>query len=995
MARNFPRKVSGDNPIFVESGHHFFLYSILTLHLFLNLSCQQITPEKPEWPVITRETKAWSRWWWHGSSVTKEGITTEMEAYQKAGLGGLEITPIYGVYGDEKNFIDYLSPEWMDLLVHTLREAERLDMGIDMSTGTGWPFGGRWVSDGDACKNMEYKVYELKGGQSLAEKIEFTQQPFLRAVGNPIYETNRGAVAKEQLSHVTISAPGPRVDPKAIDINKIVQPISANKNLQELAVDQVKFEKPLALQALRAYGESGEVIELIDKVKDGKLNWIAPKGNWKIYAVFEGWHGKMVERAGPGGEGNVIDHFSVKSLKNYLSRFDSAMAKDDIRSLRAFFNDSYEVDDARGAADWTPDLFEAFKKQCGYDLRDHLPAWLGQDSNVEMNERILSDYRETISELVLKNFTLPWKAWAHDKDAIIRNQAHGSPSNILDLYAAVDIPEIEGTEALRIKMASSAGNVAGKKLVSSESATWLNEHFESNLGDIKSAVDLFFLNGVNHVFYHGTCYSPANDSWPGRLFYAAVHLNPRNSLWGDFDALNTYVTRCQSWLQKSKADNDVLLYFPIYDRFAARGQEMIEHFDGVGNQFENTAFRKSAEVMLDSGYTFDFISDKQILNLSYSNEHLVSEGGNEHKTIVIPHCKYISLKTLQHILGLAERGAIIIFYGGLPQSFSGYGNFVSHREQFNNLISKLAPSGETKIGKGIAITGTELQDLLHKAGIDRETMVDSGLDYIRKTTAEKQPQYFISNSTDKPFDGWVQLQKNAANVVLFDPMSGEIGKAKTRSHNNGKSEVYVQLQPEQSIFLNLYTRNVACADLSYIETTPDALLFRGPWKVSFTRGGPKLPPSVTTDSLISWTEFSGNEYPVFSGTAKYTFEFNRPSQSMPLLLDLGKVCESAAVVLNGRSLGTLIGPSYRVGIDGSLLTDHNVLEVHVSNLMANRIIDLDKRNVFWKKFYNVNFPARKAENRVNGLFSAAQWSPKPSGLLGPVRLLYVTPKRMP
>jgi hypothetical protein len=44
-----------------------------------------------------------------------------MEQYRKAGLGGLEITPIYGVKGYEDRFIDYLSATWMDMLVHTLR----------------------------------------------------------------------------------------------------------------------------------------------------------------------------------------------------------------------------------------------------------------------------------------------------------------------------------------------------------------------------------------------------------------------------------------------------------------------------------------------------------------------------------------------------------------------------------------------------------------------------------------------------------------------------------------------------------------------------------------------------------------------------------------------------------------------------------------------------------------------------------------------------------
>jgi hypothetical protein len=55
--------------------------------------------------------------------------------------------------------------------------------------------------------------------------------------------------------------------------------------------------------------------------------------------------------------------------------------------------------------------------------------------------------------------------------------------------------------------------------------------------------------------------------------------------------------------------------------------------------------------------------------------------------------------------------------------------------------------------------------------------------------------------------------------------------------------------------------------------------------------------------------------------------------------------------------------------------------------MANRIADLDRRRVPWKKFYNVNFPARQPENRgPDGLFSAASWDPLDSGLLGPVTL---------
>ena len=103
---------------------------------------------------------------------------------------------------------------------------------------------------------------------------------------------------------------------------------------------------------------------------DRRLEWTAPEGDWTIDAVFLGSHGKLVERAAPGGEGNVIDHFSRDAIRRYLARFDRAFSGRPPAGLRAFFNDSYEVDDATGQADATPSIFEAFLQRRGYDLRD-------------------------------------------------------------------------------------------------------------------------------------------------------------------------------------------------------------------------------------------------------------------------------------------------------------------------------------------------------------------------------------------------------------------------------------------------------------------------------------------------------------------------------------------------------------------------------------------------------------------------------------------------
>lgn len=916
------------------------------------------------WPPVTRESKPWTRWWWHGNAVTKEGITSEMEAFHRAGIGGLEITPIYGVYGEEEAFIDFLSPEWMELLAHVLKEGERLDMGIDMATGTGWPFGGPWVSSADACRNLQYRTYELSEGSTLNQKVAMVQEPYLRLVGNNIYKPASGSGDMVRVFNTD-----------EIAIEDISDPIDHNENLQQLAIDQIQFEKPLRLMCLMAYSDNSEIIDLTSRVDStGMLPWVAPRGKWKLFAVFEGFHGKMVERAGPGGEGNVIDHFSDSALKNYLKPFDIAFKGHDISSLRAFFNDSYEVDDARGAADFTPALFEEFRQRRGYDLRDELPALFGMDGE-EKNHRVLCDYRETLSDLLLEKFTLRWREWAHEKGALVRNQAHGSPSNILDLYAVVDIPEIEGVEPLRFKMASSSGNVTGKRLVSAEAATWLNEHFESSLGDIREALDNFMLHGVNHLVYHGTCYSPPDDAWPGRLFYAAVHLNPRNPQWRDFAALNTYVSRCQSFLQNSSSDNDALLYYPIYDRFSAPGREMVEHFDGIGG-FKGSAFERVAEEMLEKGFAFDYISDRQLRETIFEGGAVKTSGNRTYKAIVVPECQYMPLATLAKLHSLAGRGATIIFDRNPPGSPSGFRGFESNARQFDSIVTQLRKVSDISRG---------LESSLNNAGVRRERMFDLGIHCLRKKNGDGSALYLVKNVGGKRYEGWLPLSVETGNVSMHDPMTGKNGRARVRKRGVG-TEVFVQMERSQTLILTAGKGQTA-AEFPYREHAGEPLLLTGPWRVNFESGGPTLPVPFETDSLVYWTDLKDASYHNFSGTATYSLSFDGPgSKAERWLLQLDSVRSTAEIIINGSPIGTLIGPEFQVEFDPGILKDQNLLEVKVSNLMANRIAYMDRNKLFWKKFYNINMSARHRKNLKNNIFDASDWEPRPSGVRGKVAL---------
>jgi hypothetical protein len=914
-----------------------------------------------KWPAITQQTKPWTRWWWEGSAVDKPGLTWNLEKLQAAGLGGVEITPIYGIYGFENRFIDFLSPQWMQMFTHTLAEAKRLNMGVDLANGTGWPFGGPWVKDEDASRSVYFKNFTLQGGQQLKDTIHYWQEAMVRTANN-----------------------------KTVSIDTLVQPVAKNKNLQGLALDQIKYPGLLPLQALMAYSDKGAVLDLTKNVNSsGMLNWTAPPGKWDLYAVFSGLHGKMVERAAPGGEGYAIDHFSAPAAKNYFKRFDAAFKGHDITYLRAFFNDSYEVDDARGQGNWTSAFFTEFKKRRGYDLKDHLPALFGKDS-AEKNRRVIYDYRATIDELLLEHFTIAWKNWGHSKGARIRNQSHGSPANTLDLYSAVDIPETEGTDILRFKFATSAANVTGKPLVSSESATWLDEHFLSSWGDVKKILDLFFLGGVNHVFYHGNEYSPKDVAWPGWLFYAAVHFQPTNPQWQDFPVLNQYVSRVQSFLQSGRPDNDILLYYPIIDRYSEPGRELLQHFDGMERNFVNTDFEHVSKWMLDKGYGFDFFSDRQLqkfINLGKG----IKTGGNTYQSILLPANKLISAPSFKKLVDLAAAGATILVYKELPGDVPGLASLEKHKQTFNQQLARLkfVQSGNVRkavLGKGAFIISNDMDALMQAAIIRKENLTGFGLSTVRRKNAEGYT-YFINNRTDKAINEWIPIQARAASVALFDCMSGKMGLAKWRPKDASTIEVLLQLLPHESLIVQTYAAKKTGKTFPYYSAGGIPVALDGPWEIEFLEGGPVLPAKVTTNMPASWIELPGEDVKNFSGTASYTVMMPKPAGTAKAwLLDLGRVDETAQVFLNGVKIASLIGPNYHVIIPSSDLKEVNQLKIVVANLMANRISYMDKNNLPWKIFYNTNMPARKRENVKDGLFSAAAWTPLPSGLSGPVTL---------
>ncbi|HZI33595.1 MAG TPA: glycosyl hydrolase, partial [Candidatus Binatia bacterium] len=570
------------------------LTALLAGSLFLVANNSARAADAPlAWPPITSQTRPWAFWWWMGSAVDKTNLTKELTRYQKAGLGGVHIIPIYGAKGWEDKYIPYLSPEWMAMMGWSVSEAHRLGMGVDMTTGSGWCFGGPQVTDQDANASVVMNTYELKAGERLQQKF------------------NRDTT-----------------------------------------------------QALVAYSPGGKAVELTDTISaNGKIAFSPTNGVWTVYAISQKPSGQKVKRAGPGGQGWMLNLIYPPAMNDFLKPFTAAFAKYHGSKPRAQYHDSYEY-----RSDWSPDFFAEFQKRRGYRLQDELPALFGQgrfnnSTNQPLNDhraRVLCDYRQTVSEIMAQESLPKWVNWSHQHGFITRDQAHGSPGNWLDLYADADIPETEmfhlDRNILISKFASSAAHVAGHQLTSAETGTWLEEHFTVTLGDLKSLADDMFLAGVNHIFYHGLCYSPDEAGWPGWHFYASTEMNPRNSIWHDVPALNEYIARCQSVLQSGKPDNDILLYWPIEDFWMQPGNQLLPQLTvHARDWFENQPIGQTAKELWDKGYSFDYASDAQLKSARVIGGKVVVPGG-KYQVIVVPECKYLPWETAKKLVVLAIRG---------------------------------------------------------------------------------------------------------------------------------------------------------------------------------------------------------------------------------------------------------------------------------------------------------------------------------------------------
>jgi hypothetical protein len=290
-------------------------------------------------------------------------------------------------------------------------------------------------------------------------------------------------------------------------------------------------------------------------------------------------------------------------------------------------------------------------------------------------------------------------------------------------------------------------------------------------------------------------------------------------------------------------------------------------------------------------------------------------------------------------------------------------------------------TGTQALGKGRVIYGSDYQQILNTVATPESLPVQYGAQVLRRKHSDGH-HYFITMLQNHTINGWVPLATGARSAIICNPLTGDIGKARVRQHD-GSTEIYLQLESGQSLIVKTFTaKDINLPEYGVFQKgTPREIV--GEWTFRFLDGMPAINNEYHMNgSPVSWTELPDDSATGFAGTGRYSITFNLSDEATDWLLDLGNLCESARVKINGKETGLVWSLPYTLHVGKYLKKGDNLLEIDVTNLPANRIRDYDRRGVEWRIFKEINF--------VDVGYRMSKydwWDVMPSGLANSVKLI--------
>jgi len=696
---------------------------------------------------------------------------------------------------------------------------------------------------------------------------------------------------------------------------------------------------------------------------DGRLTWDVPPGKWRIMRVGYTTTGRTVVPSTKEGKGLECDKFDAAAVRFHLDQYIGKIKKRAAsKALMSLETDSWHC----AVQNWTEGFEDRFRARLDYDLIQFMPTllegWI--IDNADVSERVLWDWRRFLSDQVAENYWATVHAYAEEKGLTYVSEPTGRVQFNYDVSAArhCDIPMGEfwrgkPSDGLRVdnKVVSSFAHITGRTIVASEAYTsWPQAAWNGHPFSMKMLGDSAFCAGVNRFIFHTFMHQPYEVTGPGFTFGPwGVNFNRNNTWWKQSAAWMDYLTRCNYMLSTGTPVCDVLYYAG----------------DDVPNYI---GWRDELHPALPEGYDFDGCDALAILEARVENGRIVLPSGMQYRVLLLPNLPTIRPAVLRKVQELVAAGAVVI--GPRPNQSPSLQDLGVGDRAVQAMAEALWGGDSPRIFSGISF-----EELFKRINLppDFDVLEKNNVIYVHRRTDDAEI-YFVSNQENRSMDITASFRVGHGAPEWWDPSTGETRDLLGFSVEKGLVRVPLHLDPGGSGFV------VFCDDRSpaAVKNWPEfrtTQTISNPWQVTFP---PKLgaPEKAGFNELISWPEHSNPGIRFFSGTATYqtSFNYQKPAaedHQSSVYLDLGKVAVIAEVELNGKNLGVLWKPPFRVPVDGAIKEGKNELVVKVTNLWRNRMIGdeaLPQNDVVWRYVHGMENPAEWPEWLMQG-------KPRPSG----------------
>jgi hypothetical protein len=725
----------------------------------------------------------WVYWFWLNSNISREGITADLEAMHRVGIGGVLIMEVD--QGIPVGPVPFASPKWRELFKFMVAEASRLGIEVDMNNDAGWNgSGGPWVKPEHAMQRVVWTETAVEGQFDGA-----LPQP--QAVGNFYRDI------------AVLAFPTPAADTDAKKRYRIDHIEGKTALVRETVAPRAEYPA-VAADAVVA-GDA--IVDLTSKLdKQGHLTWNAPAGKWTLLRIGHTLTGVVNAPAPKSGEGLECDKLSREAFDEHwaglMGKIIADIGPEAGKTLTYTHIDSWE----NGSQNWTPKMREDFQKRRGYDMLRWLPVMTGRVVNsLEASERFLWDLRKTISELNNDNYAGRAAELAHQHGMKLSIEAYGSGMfDDISYGGRADSPMgefwIGGSAIETLKAMASAGHVYGRNVVGAESFTAVTEvaKWMNSPQTIKSLGDTAFCEGINRFVFHRYAMQPWLNRVPGMTMGPwGIHYERTETWWNQTGPWHQYLARCNYMLRQGLFVADIC-YLQTED--APNGLAYAPR----------------------TAYAFDGCPPEVVLtSMKVEDGRLVLPDGMSYRLLVLPPSETMTPVLLAKIKELVEAGATVV--GSKPLKSPSLSNAPKCDTELQQLVAEVWGDCDGKtvtehtLGKGKVICGKTPEVVLAEMGVppdfraDKVTSQTPTSRYLHRA-ADGCDAYFVSNASPRAIDTDCLFRVKGKRPELWHPDTGRIESVAAYEEVDGCTRIPMWLDAGGSVFVVFRPEGGAAAE---------------------------------------------------------------------------------------------------------------------------------------------------------------------------------------